>query len=274
LTFKAHESPVDAVCFSNDARLLATGSDGDVAAKIWDTKSWRCLQTIKHKANNPGGLAGLGFSPDGTLLTTVAPGSDSTIFLWDWRKKTKKLTLAAGRYVDTLAYAPNGAMIAAVSIDNWIINWNAKTGKKIFSLKAHIDPTGSYQGVYCVAFNPDSKFIATGGADSTVRVWDAMTGKESANFKGHTGTVDAIAWSPNGCMIASGAACGKNHLGEVIFWDFKKKRLLGRVSILGGGNILSFSHDNNMLATGDGERERTGPQVWEVQKIVKADQKE
>jgi WD40 repeat protein len=72
-----------------------------------------------------------------------------------------------------------------------------------------------YSGVMSVVLNPttitllalssDGKKLLTAASDRTVRVWDTSTGKQIQKFAGHTAPINAIAISPDGSRIATGA---------------------------------------------------------------------
>lgn len=47
--------------------------------------------------------------------------------------------------------------------------------------------------------------IASSGYDSTVQIWDVATQQRIFTYYGHTGTVNAVAWSPDNIYIASGS---------------------------------------------------------------------
>jgi hypothetical protein len=139
----------------------------------------------------------------------------------------------------TMAFAPDGATLAAASDGGRLLLWDPDTGKEIrqlgekssrvkcvaFSPDGRTLATsvedgtlrlwevatgrerfrlGKHRGwVWAVAYSPDGRLLASGGDDSTVRVWDAATGKEVRRFEGHAGYVWAVAFAPDGKTLAS-----------------------------------------------------------------------
>ncbi|KAG8917975.1 hypothetical protein FRC00_013008 [Tulasnella sp. 408] len=71
----------------------------------------------------------------------------------------------------SIAFYPDGKLLASGSEDNIIRLWDAKTGAPVGEpLRGHDD------GVNSIAFSPDGKLLASGSEDNTIRLWDAKTG--------------------------------------------------------------------------------------------------
>ena len=56
--------------------------------------------------------------------------------------------------------------------------------------------------------------MASGGEDRRIRLWDLGTGRELARWEGHEAEVTALAFSPDGALLVSGARDG-----TVRVWD-------------------------------------------------------
>ncbi len=81
---------------------------------------------------------------------------------------------------------------------------------------ASVTPAGALLGQegLALAFAPSGTRFVAGMADNTVKVFDAKTRQTIKVYLGHRFPVRAVAWSPNGKWIASGA-----ENAEIRVWD-------------------------------------------------------
>jgi WD40 repeat protein len=63
---------------------------------------------------------------------------------------------------------------------------------------------GHRDSIYSVALSPDGKHAATGAGDRTVRIWDLVQHSEAALITGGDETITALAFSPDGSLLAAG----------------------------------------------------------------------
>jgi len=143
----------------------------------------------------------------------------------------------------SVAYSPNGRLLASGSEGGIIRIWDTRMGEEIMNPlcsgsgavrsivfardgKSLVSATDS--GVVCiwsliggqatvrrlcghsgrvasVAFSPDSVFLASVSWDGTLRLWNAATGEQLVVEGSYVGGVNSVAFSPDGAVLASGA---------------------------------------------------------------------
>ncbi len=99
----------------------------------------------------------------------------------------------------SVAFAPDGKILASGSWDHTVKLWDMATGREIHTLSGHTSWVNS------VAFAPDGKTLASGSLDYTAKLWDVATGKEIGTLSGHTASVFSVAFAPDGKTLASGS---------------------------------------------------------------------
>ncbi|GAB3849110.1 caspase, EACC1-associated type [Dactylosporangium cerinum] len=106
---------------------------------------------------------------------------------------------AKAKPVNTVAFSPDGRLLASGGDDNMVRLWNPSTGQPVGQ------PLTGHTGlVYSVAFSPDGHLLASGGKDSKVRLWNPTTGQPVGQpLTGHAGEVNSVAFSPDGDLLAS-----------------------------------------------------------------------
>ncbi|KAJ5966782.1 hypothetical protein N7501_003030 [Penicillium viridicatum] len=148
--------------------------------------------------------------------------------------------------VTSVAFSPDGKLVASGSTDQSVKVWNTITGAIHKTLEGHS------RWVTSVAFSPDSKFVASGSRDSTVNVWNIQTGDIHRKLEGdmresnsgYSQWVTSTAFSPDGVFLASGAE-------DITLWNTTtgeiQRMIDGYFKVV---NSVAFSPDGILLASG------------------------
>ena len=206
---------VRSVAFSPDGTLLAGGGD-DRTIRLWNTATGRPVSgppTV-----HTGEVRSVAFGPGGALLASGS--TDRTVQLWnisagrpsDYALPPVLLCSLIGHtdWVRSVAFSPDGTLLASGSDDRTIRLWSPATGEPVGGLL-----TGHAAKVFTLAFSPDGSLLASGSTDRTVRLWEARTGNPIGSpLQGHTAEVRSVAFSPDGSLLAS---AGKDK--TIRLWD-------------------------------------------------------
>jgi RNA polymerase sigma factor (sigma-70 family) len=225
--------------FAADSKTFAAWR-GDGTVEVWDVAKAKAL--LRLEATGGQFQEAFALSPDGKYLAREDRAAKK-VRVWDVAtgKELPELPDQPKEFGQTLAFAPDGKTLAGVDKPITIRLWDVPARKKVRDIQAH-----DYQ-VHHLAFAAGGKKIFAADGNH-VSVWDPTTGEPLDDFGGHRYTIWAVAWSPDGKRLASGAAYTDN-VGRV--WDAQTGRnvfeLRGHES---GIEVTAYSPDGSLLATG------------------------
>jgi WD40 repeat protein len=201
----------------------------------------------------------LAFSPDGRVLAAC---DDHDLLLWDVAAGQLLRRLDVNGSPTVVLFSADGKTLAALEGGPATCEWrihlrDAATGRSVrhFGSGAppHIDTLMPW--VHGLAFSPDFRLVATvgpplpAGDPQPVRLWDVSTGKELFALEGPEEEFTAVAFSPDGKLVAAGTAGGVVFLWEVSTGKVRR-RLPGHQGRI---RALAFAPDGTTLASGSAD---------------------
>ncbi|MEM6403489.1 MAG: NB-ARC domain-containing protein, partial [Cyanobacteria bacterium P01_D01_bin.116] len=177
-------------------------------------------------------------SPTDNLFATAI---DNQIYLWEV-DSTRQLHTLAGHsaWVESLAFSPDGQILASGSHDHNIRLWNIQTGQCLQVIAGH---TSSIQSL---AFSHDGTTLASGSNDKTIRLWNIQTGQCLQVLQGHTNNLTFVSFHPVDKKIISASTDNTVRLWNILTGECLKIFNIQINWLL----AVALSHDGKTLVTG------------------------
>lgn len=158
--------------------------------------------------------------------------------------------------VDSISLSRDGKFLAAAG-GKFVEPSGLVTPAKLYIVAAGEARLLTVPSASCVVLSEDSKTLAVGHRDGTITLRSLASGKADVTLKGDPTSVNALAFSPDGKVLASTAG------GPVRLWDVakgaEKARLNGHTLPV---STLAFSRDGKVLASAGGREQSV--RLWDV----------
>ena len=237
-TLRGHTNIVNAVAFSPNGELLASGGD-DYKCQLWDVQNQQTIATLEHiTGRSRSQIKDVAFSPDGQLLATA--GWEAK--LWSVPNQQEIATFQHNQWVWTVAFSPDGQFLATGDHEGTVRIWDVQDRQVIARL------AGDTRVVYAVAFSPDGRTLATAGYQGNIKLW-AVEDWESLGTFQNPGTAYTIDFSPDGKALASAGH------EAVSLWSVENGESIASLTGHNGWvRGVAFSPDGRLLASGGDDR--------------------
>ncbi len=263
---------VRAAAWSPDGQWLAAASANQVA--LFSLANGLTQQQVTTAHNKT--VTTLAWSPQ-QPLRLLSGSNDMQAFIWNmptFMQQTDFMRHTAA--ILSASWAADNQTVATSSQGGVIRVWNANSGQEVhsFYLDAQLPmralafaPTGSMlavggdDGLVRLAFAPTGSMLAVGGDDGLVRLWFGLACQQEQQgglgnqcmdapqrLTAHTGAVRALAWSPDGHLLATGGDDGV----LAIWYPAQSQAPLLRMRLDAPVLSLAWSPSGKQVATASG----------------------
>lgn len=194
----------------NPSGTLVALSDKNGSAYVWDIATGR-MHGRPLTVPGAGKAYSAAFSPDGR---TLAVGySNGVSYLWNVASGRRIATLSdpGGREIDSVAFNPTGSELVTADGNGHAYVWDITTGHQNDAPATALpDPAGA--GVWSAVFSAGG-MLATGDYNGNIYLWNVSTGQSTGPLViPGSSPVSALAFSPDGSVIAAGNESGSMYL--------------------------------------------------------------
>jgi WD40 repeat protein len=285
LVLKKHMTPVKAIAFSQDGKILATGGE-DKTIMLWNLATNEPRNEIKLNFN----IKVLQFTSDQLLLAACGPEirlidmqgklirtfGGFTTDIWSMQYNEQAGRIIAGSYAKSpkvwdfktgqpvynmtgheksclaTGISPLGDLAASGSLDRSVRIWDMKDGKQVKKLDIHSD------NIFAVDFHPSGKYLLSASADKTIRLWDIQAGKVIRTYHGHEGSIFDVQFLGDGKWFLS---CSADK--TIILWETSTgKQLHVFEGHAGSVNAIRISPGNKSFASASDDQT---VRIWKLE---------
>jgi WD40 repeat protein/tetratricopeptide (TPR) repeat protein/tRNA A-37 threonylcarbamoyl transferase component Bud32 len=268
-----HSRPVLTAAFSPDGRAIVTGS-GDFTSRVGEAHLWSVAtaKPLGAPLSHPGPVHSVAWSPDGRRIVTGCADHVARV----WEAIPTPAVVRIGHHENVLAYAPDGrrVLLGTVTKEDQsrdrcgkVTLGDTSSGK----IPLPVFENGVSSGM--AVFSPDSRRILLewkNEDDKTGALYlvDAGSGKRIGKpLPQPSGSVEAIAVSPDGHTILAGTSHAYAKKGEAIVGDARKGEIQRTFTFEAPVLSVVFSPDGRLAATGSGMpgTAQGEARLWDVQ---------
>jgi WD40 repeat protein len=213
---------------------------GNVTGEI-QVRSGYDLSGVRSIVAFDASVTALDLSPDGRTL--VAATFDGKAGLWDAQTGRKLHDLEGKRrQLHFARFTPDSRRVALVGFEPSVSLWDVASGQKLNEISS--DTTA-----FAVAFSPDGAWMAYTGRVRRIEIARTSTLRTERTLEGHSHVPVSLAISPDGEVVAAGAADG-----TVRLWETRTGGALSTLHISESEiSRIAFTRDGRHLIAGSRE---------------------
>ncbi len=224
---------VNALAFSSDEKILASGGHGNPFIQLWSLENGTKHSTLFFKSEFRYVVA-LGFIGN----TLISYDNSGRIIYWNISNGDILTELEKVNPNQAVTFSPTTNLIAVADNLHKIHIYDTSLSDK--HIVFHDDGLDELKkDIFALAITSNNKKLVSGSEDKAIRIWDIEKRKLTTSLNVHKSTITSVAISPDDKILASGDASK-----EIILWDVDNPKELR--TLLGHKNTvtaLAFSPD-------------------------------
>lgn len=224
--------------FSRDGAYLIAGGGEHAAlgvAVVYNVKTGEEVATVGDEFDTV-----LGADANDSLKRIALGGPSARLRIYDTADGEKLFDLEKHTdWIYTVAYSPDGVLIASGDRAGGLCVWEAQTGR------LYLDLTDHDGAITSVAWRDDSNVLASASEDGTVKLWDMFEGKAVRSIDAHGSGVTDVAFDHEGRLVTA----GKDRRFRL--WDASGKKIRDFPPMSEAVLEVEISHNGKRIIAGD-----------------------
>eukprot|EP00300_Choanocystis_sp_HF-7_P024392 c25834_g1_i1.p1 GENE.c25834_g1_i1~~c25834_g1_i1.p1 ORF type:complete len:310 (+),score=60.00 c25834_g1_i1:28-957(+) len=186
----------------------------DSHLRIWDLQTHECVQAIDCGVVQNWGVS---FHPNCSQVATGGHKGVISVYAVESGQKIQTIDTKTDSMVMSIAYSPNGQLLACGTMDGSVVVFDASSGAELVKIPAH------HGSVRSLCFTADSSTLLTASDDLHVKLFDVrgsgnLMGNLMGSCSGHASMVLCVACSQDGTLFATGSSDN-----TVKIWDLAEQ---------------------------------------------------